>query len=304
MASGTDLPDVRPAADLPADTPAYDVVVVGLRHRRWLRGAGGGAGRRVGCSCSSGPPCTAGRRACPAATSTSVAGRPCRRRPATTTTWRRWSSTSPSPPRSAKPDKIRAYCEGAAAHLDWLEDLGFEFERSYYPEKAVIQPGTAGADVHRQREGLALPRPGRARAARPQGAGARRHRGRPHGHGPAAGQGRRGRRRGPLRDRRLAPGRPTTRCRGRRRVALLRRDRLRPRRRRRAGGRWFRDEPGHGRRAHPGARAPSCSRSARRTTTGWASGWAPRSVPSSSTWTSRSSPRRSTRRPCSSRASS
>jgi 3-oxo-5alpha-steroid 4-dehydrogenase len=41
-------------------------------------------------------------------------------------------------------DKIRAYCEGSVAHFDWLEALGFEFERSYYPEKAVIQPGTEG----------------------------------------------------------------------------------------------------------------------------------------------------------------
>jgi succinate dehydrogenase/fumarate reductase flavoprotein subunit len=43
-----------------------------------------------------------------------------------------------------EPDKIRAYAEGSAAHCDWLESLGFEFERSYYPDKAVIQPGTQG----------------------------------------------------------------------------------------------------------------------------------------------------------------
>ena len=43
-----------------------------------------------------------------------------------------------------EPDKIRAYSEDSAAHCDWLEALGFEFERSYYPEKAVIQPGTQG----------------------------------------------------------------------------------------------------------------------------------------------------------------
>ncbi|MGB0102073.1 MAG: FAD-binding protein [Nocardioides sp.] len=41
-------------------------------------------------------------------------------------------------------DKIRAYCDGSVEHFDWLEDLGFEFERSYYAEKAVIQPGTEG----------------------------------------------------------------------------------------------------------------------------------------------------------------
>ncbi len=41
-------------------------------------------------------------------------------------------------------DKIRAYCDGSVEHFEWLEALGFEFERSYYPEKAVIQPGTQG----------------------------------------------------------------------------------------------------------------------------------------------------------------
>lgn len=46
--------------------------------------------------------------------------------------------------RDPEPDKIRAYAEGSVAHFDWLEQLGFEFERSYYPEKAVIQPGTQG----------------------------------------------------------------------------------------------------------------------------------------------------------------
>jgi 3-oxo-5alpha-steroid 4-dehydrogenase len=43
-----------------------------------------------------------------------------------------------------EPEKIRAYCDGSAAHCDWLESLGFEFERSYYPHKAVIQPQTQG----------------------------------------------------------------------------------------------------------------------------------------------------------------
>ena len=41
-------------------------------------------------------------------------------------------------------DKIRAYADGSAEHCDWLESLGFEFERSYYPVKAVIQPQTQG----------------------------------------------------------------------------------------------------------------------------------------------------------------
>ncbi len=41
-------------------------------------------------------------------------------------------------------DKIRAYCEGSVEHFNWLEELGIHFERSYYPEKAVIQPNTEG----------------------------------------------------------------------------------------------------------------------------------------------------------------
>ncbi len=32
-------------------------------------------------------------------------------------------------------DKIRAYCEGSVEHFGWLESLGFEFERSYFPGK-------------------------------------------------------------------------------------------------------------------------------------------------------------------------
>jgi succinate dehydrogenase/fumarate reductase flavoprotein subunit len=47
---------------------------------------------------------------------------------------------------SKQPDeaKIRAYAGGSVEHFDWLEALGFQFERSYFPEKAVIQPGTEG----------------------------------------------------------------------------------------------------------------------------------------------------------------
>jgi len=41
-------------------------------------------------------------------------------------------------------DKIRAYCDGSVEHFDWLESLGFQFERSFFPGKAVIQPGTEG----------------------------------------------------------------------------------------------------------------------------------------------------------------
>ena len=46
--------------------------------------------------------------------------------------------------REPEHDKIRAYCEGSVEHFDWLEDLGFQFERSFYPEKAIVQPDTEG----------------------------------------------------------------------------------------------------------------------------------------------------------------
>lgn len=47
---------------------------------------------------------------------------------------------------SREPDheKIRAYSDGSVEHFNWLEDLGFQFERSYFPGKAVIQPNTEG----------------------------------------------------------------------------------------------------------------------------------------------------------------
>jgi 3-oxo-5alpha-steroid 4-dehydrogenase len=46
--------------------------------------------------------------------------------------------------RDPEHDKIRAYCDGSVEHFNWLEDLGFQFERSFYAEKAVIQPNTEG----------------------------------------------------------------------------------------------------------------------------------------------------------------
>lgn len=42
------------------------------------------------------------------------------------------------------PEKIRVYSEGSVEHFDWLESLGFEFERSFYPDKTVMAPGTEG----------------------------------------------------------------------------------------------------------------------------------------------------------------
>lgn len=42
------------------------------------------------------------------------------------------------------PAKIRAYAEDSVEHFRWLESLGFEFNREFYPDKAVVQPGTEG----------------------------------------------------------------------------------------------------------------------------------------------------------------
>lgn len=42
------------------------------------------------------------------------------------------------------PEKIRLYSEGSVEHFGWLESLGFEFERTYYPDKTVMAPGTEG----------------------------------------------------------------------------------------------------------------------------------------------------------------
>jgi len=41
-------------------------------------------------------------------------------------------------------EKIRSYCERSVEHFNWLEDLGFQFERSFYPGKVVVPPGTEG----------------------------------------------------------------------------------------------------------------------------------------------------------------
>lgn len=38
-------------------------------------------------------------------------------------------------------EKIRLYADGSVAHFDWLEAQGVPFERSYYPQKNVVQPG-------------------------------------------------------------------------------------------------------------------------------------------------------------------
>ncbi len=141
--SGTTAPEVLPASALTADTEAWDVVVVGF-------GIAGGcaaleaarAGARV---------LLLERAAVHGGTSSMSGGhfylgggtavqRATGHEDSAEEMYKYLLATAKEP----EPDKIRAYCEGSVGHFDWLEALGFEFERSYYPEKAVIQPGTEG----------------------------------------------------------------------------------------------------------------------------------------------------------------
>jgi succinate dehydrogenase/fumarate reductase flavoprotein subunit len=46
--------------------------------------------------------------------------------------------------RDPEHDKIRAYCDGSVEHFNWIEALGFQFERSYCPGKLVVPAGTEG----------------------------------------------------------------------------------------------------------------------------------------------------------------
>ena len=69
-------------------------------------------------------------------------------------------------------DKIRTYCEGSVEHFNWLEDLGFQFERTLLPRQDRRSAGHRGIVVHGQREGVSVHREGQARAARTFRAGA------------------------------------------------------------------------------------------------------------------------------------
>jgi succinate dehydrogenase/fumarate reductase flavoprotein subunit len=141
--TGTAAPDVLPARDLPADAESWDVVVVGF-------GIAGGcaaleaarAGARV---------LLLERAAVHGGTSSMSGGHFYL---GGGTAVQRATGHDDSPDAmydyllavslDPEPEKIRAYCDGSVEHFDWLESLGFRFERSFYAEKAVIQPGTEG----------------------------------------------------------------------------------------------------------------------------------------------------------------
>jgi 3-oxo-5alpha-steroid 4-dehydrogenase len=142
-AKGTALPDVLPASALPADAPSYDVVVVGF-------GIAGGcaaleaarAGARVllleraavhgGTSSMSGGHFYLG------------GGTAVQRATGHEDSAGEMYAYLVAVAKQPEHDKIRAYCDGSVEHFEWLEALGFEFERSFFPGKAVIQPGTEG----------------------------------------------------------------------------------------------------------------------------------------------------------------
>ena len=164
---------------------------------------------------------------------------------------RRCTSTWSRCRREPEHDKIRAYCDGSVEHFNWLEDLGFQFERSYYPGKVVVPPGTEGLTYTGNEKVWPF-----FEQAKPA----------PRGHSvPVPGElggaamvidllrqaGRRARRADPLRDRRDQPRRRRDGRGGRRRAgstspkpARSRRKAVDHRRRR------LRDEPRDGRRAH------------------------------------------------------
>ena len=141
--SGTTLPDVLPASVLTSDTESYDVVVVGF-------GIAGGCAALE--AARSGARVLLLERAAVHGGTSSMSGghfylgggtavqRATGHEDTADEMYKYLVSNSKEP----ELDKIRLYCDGAADHLDWVESLGFEFERSYFPGKAVIQPGTEG----------------------------------------------------------------------------------------------------------------------------------------------------------------
>ena len=90
---------------------------------------------------------------------------------------------------------------GQRRALQLAGGLGFSVRAQLLPGEGGHPAEHRRADVHRQREGVAVQGPGRSCAARAQGAGARRHGRRQHGDRPAAQARRRARRADALRDR-------------------------------------------------------------------------------------------------------
>ncbi|HWJ81707.1 MAG TPA: FAD-binding protein [Nocardioides sp.] len=144
--SGLTIPATIPAGDVPADAPAYDVVVVGF-------GIAGGcaaleAARTLG---DGGRVLLLERAAVHGGTSSMSGGHfylgggtAVQKATGHEDSVEAMADYLMASTKDPDEQKIRAYCEDSVEHFDWLESLGFEFERSYFPGKAVIQPGTEG----------------------------------------------------------------------------------------------------------------------------------------------------------------
>ena len=143
MAGSTEIPQTVALADVPHFTDEFDVVVAGL-------GMAGGCAAVE--AASNGARVLVLERAAVAGGTTSLAGGHFYLGGGTAVQEATGHADSAEEMEkyltavSADPDpeKIHAYCQGSVEHFTWLEALGFSFERSYYPEKAVIQPQTQG----------------------------------------------------------------------------------------------------------------------------------------------------------------
>ena len=141
--SGLDIPSVVDRADVSEWSDDVDVVVIGF-------GVGGGCAAVS--AAAAGARVLVLERAAVAGGTTSLAGGHFYLGGGTAVQQATGHPDSPEEmykylvamSRDPEHDKIRAYCEGSVEHFNWLEDLGVHFERSYYPEKAVIQPNTEG----------------------------------------------------------------------------------------------------------------------------------------------------------------
>jgi len=139
----TELPEVLPATALPPDAEEYDVVVVGF-------GISGGCAALE--AARSGAKVLLLERAAVHGGTSSMSGgafylgggTAVQRATGHEDSVEAMIAYLTAVSRDPDAEKIRAYCEGSVEHFTWLEALGFEFERSYYAEKAVIQPGTEG----------------------------------------------------------------------------------------------------------------------------------------------------------------
>lgn len=142
-APGLAIPSVVPAATLSPDTESYDVIVAGF-------GIGGGCAALE--AARAGARVLLLERAATHGGTSSLSGGHFYLGGGTPVQQATGHQDTPEDmakyliATSKQPDeaKIRAYALGSVEHFGWLEALGFEFERSYFAGKAVIQPGTEG----------------------------------------------------------------------------------------------------------------------------------------------------------------